>query len=319
MLSVMVGMERLETVVDTTKEMLNQISHTALLRDEIFCSSICSLVRATLSILHLLRRPQEHHIHFQPQEQHPNTPITHITLPYTRKQANTDPPLQNQHTKNPPPKMAPSNRNPSLARKIAHLRLTLSPLVPLPSGPPHPAFPKTLLAYHLLTEAELDALAHYYHQSTPGAYTGEYPACMNWDREWLDAARGRESASKTEGTGEEWWEKFLKDEGVEAEAEAGSVTPRASLHTQPQPQPQPQPLSPRTSRTSSGKARPLTDKERIAIKRRKVGKFIGLVGMETPAGEVEERIRWAVERAREVAREELRRAEEWDLRRRKML
>ncbi|EMF13803.1 uncharacterized protein SEPMUDRAFT_85001, partial [Sphaerulina musiva SO2202] len=64
--------------------------------------------------------------------------------------------------------MAPSTRrNSALAKKIATLQLRLAPLVPLPAGPPHPAFPDTLLAFHLLTEAELDSIAHYYHQSTP--------------------------------------------------------------------------------------------------------------------------------------------------------
>lgn len=67
--------------------------------------------------------------------------------------------------------MAPSTRrNSALAKKIATLQLRLAPLVPLPAGPPHPAFPDTLLAFHLLTEAELDSIAHYYHQSTPSQW-----------------------------------------------------------------------------------------------------------------------------------------------------
>ncbi|KAF2224028.1 hypothetical protein BDZ85DRAFT_184146, partial [Elsinoe ampelina] len=99
--------------------------------------------------------------------------------------------------------------------RISRLRLPLAPLLPMPSGPPHPDFPLTLLAYHLLTEDQLDRLAHYYHQSTPGVYTNEYPAPVLWPRR-------RSSASL------------------------------------------------------------LDDDERIAIKRRKIGKFIGLVGMQTP-------------------------------------
>lgn len=62
----------------------------------------------------------------------------------------------------------------------------------------------------------------------------------------------------------------------------------------------------------------LSDKERIRIKRRKVGKFIGLVGMETPVEEIAGRIQASLERAVERSREELRRNEEVMLRSRKM-
>jgi len=62
----------------------------------------------------------------------------------------------------------------------------------------------------------------------------------------------------------------------------------------------------------------LSEKDRIRIKRRKVGKFIGLVGMETPAEEIAGRIRASLDRAVERAREDLRRNEEIMLRRRKM-
>lgn len=94
--------------------------------------------------------------------------------------------------------MAPSTRrNSALAKKIATLQLRLQPLVPLPAGPPHPAFPKTLMAFHLLTEDELDSIAHYYHQSTPGVYTRQYPANMNWDPDsWLDHRLERHRAYK---------------------------------------------------------------------------------------------------------------------------
>lgn len=62
----------------------------------------------------------------------------------------------------------------------------------------------------------------------------------------------------------------------------------------------------------------LSDKERIRIKRRKVGKFIGLVGMETPVEEIAGRIQQSFERAVERSREEMRRNEEIMMRRRKM-
>jgi hypothetical protein len=62
----------------------------------------------------------------------------------------------------------------------------------------------------------------------------------------------------------------------------------------------------------------LSDKDRIRIKRRKVGKFIGLVGMETPVEEIAGRIQASLDRAVERSREELRRNEEIMLRRSKM-
>jgi hypothetical protein len=63
----------------------------------------------------------------------------------------------------------------------------------------------------------------------------------------------------------------------------------------------------------------LSDKDRIRIKRRKVGKFIGLVGMETPVEEIAGRIQASLDRAVERSREELRRNEEIMLRRSKMV
>ncbi|EME79469.1 uncharacterized protein MYCFIDRAFT_123063, partial [Pseudocercospora fijiensis CIRAD86] len=139
--------------------------------------------------------------------------------------------------------------NTVLAKKIATLQLRLAPLVPLPEGPPHPDFPKTLMAFHLLTEDQLDSIAHYYHQSTPHRFTHHYPATMNWDKDQADDIQG------------------------------SSRNPYANL----------------------------SDKERIRIKRRKVGKFIGLVGMETPIEEVTGRVQASIDRAVERSREELRR------------
>ncbi|GAB7354745.1 hypothetical protein MBLNU459_g5155t1 [Dothideomycetes sp. NU459] len=196
----------------------------------------------------------------------------------------------------------PLNQKPSLAKKIAGLKMTLAPLVPMPSGEAHPAFPSTLLAYHLLTEDELDSIAHYYHQSTPGIWTHQYPACMNWDKEQLRRASGTQGRRQSQAQLQEeadWWSQLI----------APSVTQDTAA------------ASPKTRRRSSS-ARPsrgLSDVERIAIKRRKVGKFIGLIGMDTPIEEVEGIIRRSMERAIHLAREELRKAEEWELRRKKMV
>jgi hypothetical protein len=70
--------------------------------------------------------------------------------------------------------------NPDLQAKISQLALPLAPLVQLTSGRVHPSFPPTLLHYHLLTDAELDDLAHFYHQRTPCALTAQYPKPVDW-------------------------------------------------------------------------------------------------------------------------------------------
>ncbi|KAL1958026.1 hypothetical protein VTO42DRAFT_5238 [Malbranchea cinnamomea] len=69
-----------------------------------------------------------------------------------------------------------SSLRPSFLAKRAHLRQCLRPLVSVTTGLPHPSFPTTVLAYHLLTSSELDALAAHYHQFTPSVpETNEYP------------------------------------------------------------------------------------------------------------------------------------------------
>nr|OQO25019.1 hypothetical protein B0A51_08000 [Rachicladosporium sp. CCFEE 5018] len=208
--------------------------------------------------------------------------------------------------------MAPlTRRSSALAAKIATLQLQLAPLVPLPSGPPHPAFPKTLLAFHLLTEDELDSIAHHYHQSTPGPWTMHYPAVMNWDKEFLarPTRRGSREGKGREGLGKE--ERRLSQ--VEIEFVEGLMETVRDIQA-----PEPRVLSSTPSAASSSNPYAgLSDKDRIRIKRRKVGKFIGLVGMDTPVEEIAGRIQASLERAVEASREELRRNEEIMLRRRK--
>jgi hypothetical protein len=201
--------------------------------------------------------------------------------------------------------MAPTTRrNSALLRKISTLQLKLSPLVPLPSGPPHPAFPKTLMAFHLLTEDELDSIAHYYHQSTPGPWTNHYPANMNWDKEFLSKpiinAPRRHSRRLSQQEQE-----FLSDLKKTVEDLQNPIVPS-------------QPEGQENSEESRNKYAGLSDKERIRIKRRKVGKFIGLVGMDTPAEEIAGRIQASLDRAIERSRAELRRNEEVMMGRKKM-
>ncbi len=127
--------------------------------------------------------------------------------------------------------------NPDFARKIAHLRLELAPLYSLSRNHIHPDFPRTMLQFNLLTEAELDDLASFYDQSTPTDLTFMYPACMRWDKEFFTQVK----------------EAQAKGKGLSAE-------------------------------------------QRMAMKRRMFGKFIGLRGMDTPMVEVETKIRWLEQR-----------------------
>lgn len=209
--------------------------------------------------------------------------------------------------------MAPTTRrNSALAKKIATLQLTLAPLVPLPSGPPHAAFPKTLMAFHLLTEDELDSIAHYYHQSTPGPWSQHYPAQMNWDKEFL--AKPALTSPNSNTTSARWQSTTVSQEESDFLSDLMKTVEDLQnpiLPSQPEGEQEP---------TLGARRNPyagLSDKDRIRIKRRKVGKFIGLVGMETPAEEIAGRIQASLDRAIERSREELRRNEEVMLRRRK--
>lgn len=66
--------------------------------------------------------------------------------------------------------------HPSLLPALNHLSRRLAPLLSVTTGQPHPAFPKALLQYHLLTSAELDSLAAHYHQVIPSLKeSSEYP------------------------------------------------------------------------------------------------------------------------------------------------
>lgn len=61
------------------------------------------------------------------------------------------------------------------------MALPLAPLVQLTTGEVHPAFPSTLLNFWLLTDAELESLAHFYHQRSPSEWTYQYPCPIQWD------------------------------------------------------------------------------------------------------------------------------------------
>ncbi|GAB7334254.1 hypothetical protein MBLNU13_g06293t1 [Cladosporium sp. NU13] len=224
--------------------------------------------------------------------------------------------------------MAPLTRpnNAALIKKIATLQLELAPLVPLPSGPPHPAFPKTLLAFHLLTEDELDSIAHHYHQSTPGPWTQHYPALMNWDKDFLARRSSSTQGRSPKASAADVDAALEADVPEEAFLETLMTTVQDLQREQQKKGPATLRSSPEkgASSSSTGGASAgnpyagLSVKDRIRIKRRKVGKFIGLVGMETPVEEIAGRIQASLDRAVERSREELRRNEEIMLRRSKM-
>ncbi|KHN94501.1 beta-xylosidase [Metarhizium album ARSEF 1941] len=71
-------------------------------------------------------------------------------------------------------------RNPDLAYKLHQMALPLSPLVQLTTGAIHPDFPQTVLQFWLLTDAQLESLAHFYHQKSPSLWTSQYPCPVVW-------------------------------------------------------------------------------------------------------------------------------------------
>ncbi|KAJ9429134.1 hypothetical protein QL093DRAFT_2153801, partial [Fusarium oxysporum] len=95
-------------------------------------------------------------------------------------------------------------KNPNLQRKLEQMALPLAPLVQLTTGAVHPSFPTTVLNFWLLTDEQLESLAHFYHQRTPSPWTNQYPCPVTWrsdlplersDARWasLSGLRGCES------------------------------------------------------------------------------------------------------------------------------
>lgn len=71
-------------------------------------------------------------------------------------------------------------KNLALDSKLRQMALPLAPLVQLTSGHVHPAFPPTLLNFWLLTDDQLDQIAHFYHQREPCQWTRHYPCPITW-------------------------------------------------------------------------------------------------------------------------------------------
>ena len=127
-------------------------------------------------------------------------------------------------TTRPPPSLL-------LRRHLAHLSHPLMPLHSVTTGFPHPSFPRSILHYHVLTEVELDSLAHFYHQSTPTAASFDYPVSIvtRWDRAGdvkdkrrrlgrFLGLRGCESPINDEGSVERWVDEMMR-RGLDREIE----------------------------------------------------------------------------------------------------
>ncbi|KAM0332456.1 hypothetical protein ACHAQA_002737 [Verticillium albo-atrum] len=71
-------------------------------------------------------------------------------------------------------------RSSAFRAKLNQMALPLLPLVQVTTGAVHPSFPRTLLRFWLLTEAELDEMARFYHQRTPGPHSLKYPCPITW-------------------------------------------------------------------------------------------------------------------------------------------
>lgn len=70
--------------------------------------------------------------------------------------------------------------HPDFKAKLASMRTRLWPMVQISTGAVHPAFPRTILHFWLLTEAQLDSIAIFYHQCYPSPLTTLYPCPVTW-------------------------------------------------------------------------------------------------------------------------------------------
>ncbi|KAI2785877.1 hypothetical protein POX_h09639 [Penicillium oxalicum] len=147
-------------------------------------------IHSTLSLPLPLSRPHP------PTDIHPNPNLNLNLNPFSPSTNNLllpPPPL------NPPPYPSQSQFPPTLIQTLTVLSTPLTPLIHILTGHPHPEFPLTRLALSLLTSAQLDRLAEYYHQVYPAVpETHLYPCPMRaWlgapDEEWvgIEEKRGR--------------------------------------------------------------------------------------------------------------------------------
>ncbi|KAI1649823.1 uncharacterized protein F4817DRAFT_16142 [Daldinia loculata] len=90
--------------------------------------------------------------------------------------------MENQTQNQPAPALGHRRaaQNAAFREKLRQMALPLAPLVQLTTGEIHQSFPLTLLNFWLLTDAELEELAHFYHQRTPCQWTFHYPCPIVW-------------------------------------------------------------------------------------------------------------------------------------------
>ncbi|KUI66815.1 hypothetical protein VM1G_01662 [Cytospora mali] len=111
-----------------------------------------------------------------------------------------------------------AERSPDFDTKLKQMALPLRPLVEIRGGQIHPAFPSTILNFWLLTDEQLDELAHFYHQRTPSQYTFGYPCPITWG-EGLTIEEKRRKMGKFIGLkGCETPIRMMSEDEIEAEA-----------------------------------------------------------------------------------------------------
>jgi len=145
------------------------------------------------------------------------------------------------------------------------------------------------LQFWTLTEEQLDDLAAYYHQSEIGEYTNAYPVPIHWPTEWFAERKVDEFFG--EGA---WVYRAVVDSRYEESPQGrGETTSPPCLGAD------------EAGRSKSVKRKRCAEEEvdaadslvlgkieRLMVKRRKFGKFIGLRGCETPMMEAERYILW---------------------------
>lgn len=77
----------------------------------------------------------------------------------------------------------PSPTPTALHDKLRDLSFPLSPLVQITTGYIHPAFPRMVLNYYLLTSDELDSLMEFYHQKGNSEHMLKYPLPVGWEED----------------------------------------------------------------------------------------------------------------------------------------
>lgn len=120
-----------------------------------------------------------------------------------------------------------ASRNAVFQEKMRQMRLPLVPLVQMSTGAVHPAFPATLLNFWLLTEEQLDDLARFYHQKSPGPWSTSYPCPITWKSNFTLEEKRRKIG------------KFIGLRYVRSEMASGVVyyAPRPSTSARPAPTP----------------------------------------------------------------------------------